>query len=62
VSACATSWTTRFDGAKIMVARSVASLNYDVTPYKITLDDGQQFSTRTKMFPKIRLWRSMAEE
>jgi thioredoxin reductase (NADPH) len=34
-------------GAKIMVARSVASLNCDETPYKITLDDGQQFSTRT---------------
>jgi thioredoxin reductase (NADPH) len=34
-------------GAKIMVARSVASLNCDQTPYKITLDDGQQFSTRT---------------
>ena len=34
-------------GAKIMVARSVASLNCAETPYKITLDDGQQFSTRT---------------
>ena len=34
-------------GAKIMVARSVASLNCDEMPYKVTLDDGQQFSTRT---------------
>jgi thioredoxin reductase (NADPH) len=34
-------------GAKIMVARSVASLNCEERPYKVTLDDGQQFSTRT---------------
>jgi thioredoxin reductase (NADPH) len=34
-------------GAKIMVTRSVASLNCDETPYRITLDDGQKFSTRT---------------
>ena len=34
-------------GARIMVARNVASLNCEERPYKITLDDGQQFSTRT---------------
>jgi thioredoxin reductase (NADPH) len=34
-------------GAKIMVAHGVARLNCEEAPYKVTLDDGQQFSTRT---------------
>jgi thioredoxin reductase (NADPH) len=34
-------------GAKIMVARSVARLNCEELPYRVTLDDGQQFQTRT---------------
>ncbi|MEI9923488.1 MAG: FAD-dependent oxidoreductase [Bradyrhizobium sp.] len=34
-------------GAKIMVARSVARLNCEEVPYRVTLEDGQQFQTRT---------------
>lgn len=34
-------------GAKIMVARTVQSLNCDERPYRITLDDGQQIAARS---------------
>ncbi|HTR07400.1 MAG TPA: FAD-dependent oxidoreductase [Paraburkholderia sp.] len=34
-------------GAKIMVARTVQSLNCDERPYRITLDDGQQIRARS---------------
>ena len=34
-------------GAKIMVARTVQRLNCDERPYRISLDDGQQISTRS---------------
>jgi thioredoxin reductase (NADPH) len=34
-------------GAEIMVARSVAKLDCEQRPYRVTLDDGQQFSSRT---------------
>jgi thioredoxin reductase (NADPH) len=34
-------------GAQIMVARSVVKLSCDQRPYRVTLDDGQQISSRT---------------